>query len=44
MKPKITGTMLPVLEIGLESGDVVVAEPGQFSWMTENVTLKTTTM
>jgi uncharacterized protein (AIM24 family) len=36
--------MLPVLEIGLESGDVVVAEPGQFSWMTENVNLKTTTM
>ena len=44
MKSKITGTTLPVLEIGLESGDVIVAEPGEFSWMTENVTLKTTTM
>jgi uncharacterized protein (TIGR00266 family) len=44
MNPKITGTTLPVLEIGLESGDVIVAEPGEFSWMTENVNLKTTTM
>jgi uncharacterized protein (AIM24 family) len=25
-------------------GDVVAAEPGEFSWMTENVNLKTTTM
>jgi uncharacterized protein (TIGR00266 family) len=44
MKSKLTGTTLPVLEIGLESGDVIVAEPGEFSWMTENVNLKTTTM
>jgi len=44
MNPKITGTTLPVLEIGLESGDVIIAEPGEFSWMTENVSLKTTTM
>jgi uncharacterized protein (TIGR00266 family) len=44
MKSKITGTTLPVLEIGLEAGDVIVAEPGEFSWMTENVQLKTTTM
>ncbi len=44
MKSKITGTTLPVLEIGLEPGDTVVAEPGEFSWMTENVALKTTTM
>jgi uncharacterized protein (TIGR00266 family) len=44
MKSKITGTTLPVLEVGLEPGDTVVAEPGEFSWMTENVQLKTTTM
>lgn len=44
MKSKITGTTLPVLEIGLEPNDVIVAEPGEFSWMTENVNLKTTTM
>ena len=44
MKTKITGTTLPVLEVGLEPGDTVVAEPGEFSWMTESVQLKTTTM
>ncbi len=44
MKSKITGTTLPVLEIGLEPGDRIVAEPGEFSWMTENVQLNTTAM
>jgi uncharacterized protein (TIGR00266 family) len=44
MKTKLIGTTLPVLEIELEQGDVIVAEPGEFSWMTENVNLKTTTM
>jgi len=44
MKTKITGTTLPVLEVGLEQNDMIVAEPGEFSWMTENVQLKTTTM
>ena len=44
MKTKITGTTLPVLEVGLESGDKIVAEPGEFSWMTENVQLNTTAM
>jgi uncharacterized protein (TIGR00266 family) len=43
MQPKITGTTMPVLEIGLELGDVIVAEPGEFSWMTDNVRLNTTT-
>jgi uncharacterized protein (TIGR00266 family) len=43
MKSKITGTTMPVLEIGLEPGDKIVAEPGEFSWMTSNVELKTTT-
>ena len=42
MKSKITGSTLPVLEIGLEPGDVIVAEPGEFSWMTQNVMLNTT--
>jgi uncharacterized protein (TIGR00266 family) len=42
MKSKITGTTLPVLEIGLEPGDKIVAEPGEFSWMTANVELNTT--
>ncbi len=42
MKSKITGSTLPVLEIGLEPGDKIVAEPGEFSWMTANVNLNTT--
>jgi uncharacterized protein (TIGR00266 family) len=42
MKSKITGTTLPVLEIGLEPGDKIVAEPGEFAWMTSNVQLNTT--
>jgi uncharacterized protein (TIGR00266 family) len=44
MKTKITGTTLPVLEVGLEPGDMIIAEPGEFSWMTENVQLNTTAM
>jgi uncharacterized protein (TIGR00266 family) len=44
MKSKITGTTLPVLEIGLEPRDVIVAEPGEFSWMTDAVEMRTTTM
>ena len=43
MKSKITGTTMPVLEIGLEPGDVIIAEPGEFSWMTDDVRLNTTT-
>ncbi len=43
MQSKITGTTMPVLEIGLDPGDVIVAEPGEFSWMTDNVRLNTTT-
>jgi uncharacterized protein (TIGR00266 family) len=43
MKSKITGTTLPVLQIGLEPGDKIVAEPGEFSWMTANIQLNTTT-
>ena len=44
MKTKITGETLPVLEIGLEAGDKIVAEPGEFSWMTQTVTMNTTPM
>ncbi|HSY26086.1 MAG TPA: AIM24 family protein, partial [Burkholderiaceae bacterium] len=42
MKARITGTTLPVLEIGLEQGDKVISEPGQFSWMSANINLQTT--
>jgi uncharacterized protein (TIGR00266 family) len=43
MKSKITGNTLPVLEVGLQQGDVLIAEPGEFSWMTDNVQMRTTT-
>jgi uncharacterized protein (TIGR00266 family) len=43
MESKITGTTMPVLEIGLEPGEMLVAEPGEFAWMTDNVRLNTTT-
>lgn len=44
MKSRITGTTLPVLEIGLEPGDRIISEPGQFSWMSPNVTLQTSAL
>ena len=44
MKARITGTTLPVLEIGLEQGERIVSEPGQFSWMSPNIKLQTTAM
>jgi uncharacterized protein (AIM24 family) len=44
MKTKITGQTLPVLEIGLERGDMIIAEPGEFSWMTQTVQMNTTAM
>jgi uncharacterized protein (AIM24 family) len=44
MKTKITGTTMPVLEIGLEANDRIVAEPGEFSWMTDGVQMRTTAL
>ncbi len=43
MKHEITGTTMPVLQMQLDPGDRIVAEPGEFSWMTENIELNTTT-
>jgi uncharacterized protein (AIM24 family) len=43
MRPQITGTTLPVLELGLDPGDVIVAAPGELAWMTPNITMNTTT-
>lgn len=43
MKSQIKGTTMPVLEIGLEPNDRIVAEPGEFSWMTDGVQMRTTT-
>ena len=43
MKHTITGTTMPVLQMQLEPGEKLIAEPGEFSWMTENIQLHTTT-
>jgi uncharacterized protein (TIGR00266 family) len=43
MESRIVGTTMPVLEVGIEPGDMIIAEPGEFSWMTDNVRLNTTT-
>jgi len=43
MKHNIAGTTMPVLQIGLEPGEKIVAEPGEFSWMSDNIQLRTTT-
>jgi uncharacterized protein (TIGR00266 family) len=43
MESRIIGTTMPVLEIGLQPGETVVAEPGELSWMTPTVQLRTTT-
>jgi uncharacterized protein (AIM24 family) len=43
MQSRITGTTMPVLEIGLEANDVIVGASGELSWMTPNVQMRTTT-
>jgi uncharacterized protein (TIGR00266 family) len=37
----IKGTVLPVLEVALNPGESVVAEAGEFSWMTDSVQMTT---
>src|SRR5271165_3433395 len=43
MKTNIAGTTMPVLQVGLDQGETIIAEPGEFSWMTDNIQLNTTT-
>ena len=43
MKHTIAGTTMPVLQIGLDPGEIIVAEPGEFSWMSDNMQMNTTT-
>jgi uncharacterized protein (TIGR00266 family) len=43
MQAEITGTTLPVLQIQLQQGEVLVAESGQLAWMTDGIALNTTT-
>ncbi|RDI63988.1 AIM24 family protein [Nocardia pseudobrasiliensis] len=43
MEARIIGTVMPVLEVGLDPGESVVAEAGQLSWMTDSIRLHTST-
>jgi uncharacterized protein (TIGR00266 family) len=43
MQTHVLGSVLPVLEIALERGEVITAETGQLSWMTGGIELHTTT-
>ena len=43
MQYKITGSTMPVLELTLANGEGVLAESGEFSWMSDNVDMRTTT-
>jgi len=42
MRSSITGTTMPVLQLALDPGEVLLAETGQLAWMTPNVRLSTT--
>ena len=41
MQDQILGTTMPVLSISLEGGESVVAEVGEFSWMTDAIQMST---
>ena len=41
MEDQILGTTMPVLSISLNGGDSVVAEVGEFSWMTDSIQMST---
>jgi uncharacterized protein (AIM24 family) len=43
MRSRTVGDMLPVLELALDQGEVLVAETGQLSWMSGGIELHTTT-
>lgn len=41
MEEQVLGTTLPVLSISLSPGESVVAEAGEFSWMTDSIQMST---
>jgi uncharacterized protein (AIM24 family) len=43
MEEQVLGTALPVLSISLSPGESVVAEAGEFSWMTDSIQMSTGT-
>ena len=43
MKDQVIGSTLPVLEISLDPDESVIAEVGEFSWMTDSIQMSTGT-
>ena len=43
MEHRVVGTVLPVLEVTLENGESIVSEPGELSWMSSSIELRTST-
>lgn len=43
MEHQILGTTIPVLSVSLSAGESVVAEVGEFSWMTDSIQMSTGT-
>jgi uncharacterized protein (TIGR00266 family) len=41
MKEQVIGATLPVLEVSLDPGESVVAEVGEFSWMSDSIQMST---
>src|SRR5205809_2865863 len=41
MQAQIHGTTMPVLSVHLDPGESVVAEAGEFSWMTDSIQMST---
>ena len=41
MKDQVIGSTLPVLEVTLDPGESVIAEVGEFSWMTDSIQMST---
>src|SRR5260370_17505639 len=41
MEHQILGTTMPVLSVSLSGGESVVAEVGEFSWMTDSIQMST---
>lgn len=43
MDAKISGTVMPVLEVTLSPGETLTAESGELSWMSDSIQLRTST-
>lgn len=43
MEHKILGTTMPALEVQLANGETVIAESGELSWMSDSITMRTST-